>query len=76
MPLVSKKQLHRLACAHREGEAEQVGERQAGRAEGPEQRCNGGHARAAELRQVEAVEAGNDACTSNDVLLTRLGICP
>ena len=50
--------------AHREGEAEEVGESEACCAEEPEQCHDGRHALAAELGQVEAEEAHYDACAS------------
>ena len=47
-----------------EGKAEEVGERQCRGAEAQEEEDHGRHAHATELRQVEAVEAHDDACGS------------
>lgn len=52
-----------LLEAHREGKAEEIGEREACGAKEPEQCCDGCHALPAELRQVEAEKAHYDACT-------------
>ena len=58
------------ANAHREGKAEEVGGRQAGRAKEPEQARHSDQARPPELRQVEAAEAGDDACARMPLLGT------
>jgi len=54
--------------AHLKSEAEKVCLRQRGQAEQPEQRGGGGEAHAAELRQVEAAEAEDDACEATTAL--------